>query len=177
MTDADDFRQTLLALALRKDWASWDATRLIFGDWLEDHDLAERFVARANWKLVWHKTWVYQFEVDGPVRQSVLSSQRRTLVRRLNYKPILGFLPGSLRLLSYRILGQGLVREWGYRYQFSWCPKRSATTFADGTWRDETSPNSDIRWDTHLPNLSEGFASLWAPRVLPRQGTLFEERI
>jgi len=171
LDDPTPFRLALQEQALARDWANWNVTRLVFADWLEDHDRAEQYVARAEWKLAWHKPGIWVFEVWGPVATNLLSSQRRKLLRRQNQQALLGFLPGSLRLLGYSP-PQG---QADYRYDFSWCPKRSLDTFADGTF----SGHEGIRLDTDLPNLSAGFASLWVPRVQVRspQGELFPEDV
>ena len=169
--DPTPFREALREYALAKRWADWDVTRLVFADWLADHNLVEEHAARAYWKLVWSKRRTYQFRVAGPRTTLLLSSQRPKLVRRLNARPLLGFFPGSLRLLHFTRPRDGSC----FLYDFSWCPLRSLTTLANGEpFPDRGS--ADYRWlDAGLPNFGEGFAALWVPRGVPQQRYLFGE--
>lgn len=149
----DVFRTDLLALALASQWPDWDACRLVFADWLEERSFPEAAFARASWRCVWIKKdrsrdglppWVYLFEapvVELPAKGSGGSGQH-------NARPLLGFHPGSLKLLRYVCRGQA-----GPAVQLSWCPGRRL--------------RAQMRTDRHGKLWLHGFPDLWLERVVP----------
>lgn len=155
MNAAQGFRDHLRDAALRRDWSSWDAVRLIFADYLADSDDPEEYAARADWRCPWtsnHQGEPVIFKFSVPGLRGVQPLGLKSLRGRYNARPLLGFGSGSLRLLrSFHDRGQG------HRYEFSWCPDRDALHFADGT-------PSNKRWlRPDAGCVRHGFLWLWIP--------------
>lgn len=146
------FRERLRKSVLAKDWAAFLGTRLVFADWLDEHDrTAEAAMTRAAWELarsvtsggatyLWHgEPWLFVFHAAVPNRPRWQVIRR--FFGRTNAEWILGFSPRSLHFLS-----DDMPTTDPYLLRLTWIPGRVQNT----TW---------VREDTDLHPL--GVASLW----------------
>jgi uncharacterized protein (TIGR02996 family) len=189
--EANAFRSALREQALAQDWPGWDATRLIFADWLADHGQVEEYAARANWRCTWVKhlegpepePFVFKFVVSGirnprPHTKPTNRGFRTSLSSRYNAQPLLGFAPGTLRMLRAYTPGTRFISEHkiappfdtpncSFWYEFSWVTLREVLGEFPH-WKKK---------DTNC--IPSGFLWLWTPGREParRQQLLFEEQV
>lgn len=141
-------REQLARLMATGQYEQWQEARLVFADWLADHERSvEEAAARANWKIDIHRPSSSTPEVilrNGFVVPSrrfwnlhvpICFPQKRVMKRRLNSQWFLGFAPWTLHCTKCSIKGA----------RFTWMPERKMRTFL-----------TDYRVSCPL-----GFFSLW----------------
>lgn len=126
------FRLPLRDALLRQDVDGWRQLLAVFGDWLEDHDNPERFVARASWEIVGKpprsvaSTAPYLFRLRA---YSLLQTLPRLRKDACNEDWLLGFAPGSLRLKRSDNIW-AMLPPWPL--DFTWVPSRTPWKYMAG---------------------------------------------
>jgi hypothetical protein len=141
-------RLPMLEALLNQRFAEWHDRLAIFGDWLEDCDSPERFVARAAWSVAGmpkakdRKVWLLSLCVRV---------ERHIYMRRdaVNEGWLLGFAPATLRLKWFH--SQSLTAG------FTWNPTRTPGQYQG------TDKGKFVWMFTPQPEPAPGLAGSWFP--------------